>query len=272
MGTWMFFPIFGNIGIFTADRQILEKELKVGCYSLKAFYMARTIFLLPLNCIWPFIWVTGVFWITNANPSFIVYVQVLLIVFLNYSVFEGVGQLISASGMNMAHASTLAMLLVTYWFAYSGFFIEIFRLHIWIRWVADLNTFRYSVHLMMHTILTDDVQFSCSERATINPTSKNFCESGATWMPSSEAKRIYGIDTSPALCLCVLFISVFVIRLSGFALLRYSLRNVLSSVRHQQCVSFGSLLSFSSAGRKLSKETAIISSVPKLDDEASCSI
>merc|ERR1719502_2669465 len=68
MGTWMFFPLFGNMGAFKENRDVLEKELKMSSYSLEAFYIARSLLLIPLAFVIPLMWFIAVYWMSNANP------------------------------------------------------------------------------------------------------------------------------------------------------------------------------------------------------------
>merc|ERR1719487_2481854 len=103
----MFLPIFGGTGTFAAEGDMVRKELKAGNYALRSYYLARTLMLIPLDLVWPTLWVTGVFWMTNLNPSFTVYLLTLTQVWLAFAAFQSVGLMIAASGMPPGSASTL---------------------------------------------------------------------------------------------------------------------------------------------------------------------
>merc|ERR1711988_1701688 len=96
----MFFPFFGNMGVFEEHRDSLEKDLKMHSYSLEAYYVARSLLLMPLGLIWPLFWFTGVYWLSNINSSLGTYAIAQMLLFLNYILFEGMGQTISASGLS----------------------------------------------------------------------------------------------------------------------------------------------------------------------------
>jgi len=65
-GQFMFFPMFGSLGTFQELRKVLEKELRMGCYSVEAFYVARAILLYPLEIVWPTV---GVPWFSGLPMS-----------------------------------------------------------------------------------------------------------------------------------------------------------------------------------------------------------
>eukprot|EP00928_Gymnodinium_smaydae_P002677 TRINITY_DN10961_c0_g1_i1.p1 TRINITY_DN10961_c0_g1~~TRINITY_DN10961_c0_g1_i1.p1 ORF type:complete len:631 (-),score=87.62 TRINITY_DN10961_c0_g1_i1:337-2229(-) len=163
VGTWMFFPLFGSTMLFQSVRSVLTKELKLGCYSLEVFYIARTILLLPFEFVYPTVWTTGVYWLTNANPDITAYLQVMLLVYITYVLFQGVGLAISAAGMPPARSGTMSILIITYYFAWNNFFMDLRLVPSWISWVRHLNTFSYNLELMMNMIFSDSVEFSCGK-------------------------------------------------------------------------------------------------------------
>jgi ABC-type multidrug transport system ATPase subunit len=225
LGTWMFFPLFGCLGTFQTNRSVLEKELKKGFYSVEAFFLVRGFLLLPLSFIWPIFWTAGVFWISNVHPQVGVYVLFQLVVFLSLGVFEGAGQAISAGNFNPAHASTFAMILINFWFGWSGFLIDLARIPASIRWLTHGNVFMYSVNLGMHVIFTDDISFTCSK--PWGGTSSAECQSGQDTFLGKQALVTQGITRSVRLCLCVLIASFFGVRILAYALLRFDMRHIL---------------------------------------------
>jgi hypothetical protein len=232
MGTWMFFPLFSGIGTFPSVRRVLEKELRVGCYSLLSFYVARTLLLLPLDLVWPTAWTTGVFWITNLRPDFWVWIQTVLLVYLSFSAFQGIGLAISASGMPPARSGTTAILLITYFFAWSGFFVSLDRVPGWISWASNVNPFRFSVELMMQIIMHGDVEFSCSGLPSAGDSSKvgEGCIVGSdgSWsLSGSAALERHSITTDPWLCALVILAVLLGSRVLAFVLLWMDLRTAI---------------------------------------------
>lgn len=238
VGTWMFFPLFGGIGTFPSVRRVLEKELRVGCYSLLSFYVARTIVLLPIELVWPTVWVTGVYWITNLNPDFWVYLQVLLLIYTTFSAFTGVGLVISASGMPPARSGTMAILLITFFFAWSGFFVSLDRVSV-LSHAADVNPFRFSVELMMQIVMQGDVEFLCGTAASAGDVSKlgQGCAQAVdgTWVLSGAAAlERHGMTTDPWLCVAVILAVLVASRLLAFGLLWSDLRTAINGAKGMQ--------------------------------------
>jgi len=229
LGTWMFFPLFANIQAFQTHRKMLEKELKKGCYSLEAYYITRTLLVLPLNLVWPLFWTAGVYWIANANPNFGAYIQFQPLVFLNFAIFEGAGQMISAIDMSSAHANTLTLICITFWFAWSGFFLELNRIPEFVRWMTHGNVFMYGVQLGVQILLSSDLTFSCEGFGSAY-TSRT-CESAADTFSGLEAQGLVGIDRTPTLCMLVLVGTLFVTRLLTYGLLRYNLHAIVNGVK-----------------------------------------
>jgi len=194
--------------------------------------------MLPLELIWPTFWLTGVFWICNIRPDFWIFLEALLLIYLSFSAFQGVGLAISASGMPMARAMTTSILLITYFFAWSGFFVSLERVPRWISWVADVNPFRFTVELMMQVIMQGDVEFDCGGGATTGDVSKvgAGCVQTAdgTWVLSGAAAlQRHGMTSSPGVCLAVIFGVLVGARLLAFGLLWRDLRTAINGA--EQC-------------------------------------
>eukprot|EP00933_Yihiella_yeosuensis_P044697 TRINITY_DN39961_c0_g1_i1.p1 TRINITY_DN39961_c0_g1~~TRINITY_DN39961_c0_g1_i1.p1 ORF type:complete len:665 (-),score=88.38 TRINITY_DN39961_c0_g1_i1:80-2074(-) len=237
-GTWMFFPIFGGMATFPSFRKVLEKELSVGCYSLGAFYVARTLLVLPLEYSWPTLWTAGVFWITNINPNFWIYLQFQCMVYLSFAVFHGFGLAISASGMPPGRSNTFALLAITYFFAWSGFFADMGKLPAWISWLRHTNPFAYSLQLAMHIILPKDLEFTCDGSESTASHSPHLGEGcvrragdGQIVLTGEGARERHGVNSSPLLCLLVLICCLVLSRVLAYILLRYDLRASVDGIK-----------------------------------------
>lgn len=233
MGSWMFFPLMESTQTFNSVKKVLEKELSVGCYSLISFYVARTLLLLPLDLVFPTMWTTGLFWLTNLRPDSGVYVQVVLLVYLCFTTFQGIGLAISASGMSQERSAVTSMLLITYLFAWSGFFMSFERLPDWMVWVSDVNPFRYSVELMMQILMQGDVVFDCSQAADgagdISLMGEGCVHApGGAWVLSGRAAlERHEITSNPWFSLVVIFAVAVVARVLAFWLLWRDLRTAI---------------------------------------------
>jgi hypothetical protein len=225
MGTWLFFPIFGGMTLFLADRPMVSKELKVGCYLLSAYYVARTLLTLPLEFVWPTLWITCFFWATRLSPYPIAYVLMMLLCYLNYVVFQSVGLLMSASNMPLSRANTVNLLLITYLFAWSGLMMDMRRVPGWLHWASDGNIFAASIRVAFR-IVTEGVDYTCSSSGSGSPEG---CNDGV--LTGSEAREWLGVGGSPLVYVLGLVLLLLICRLLSFALLRYSLRDAIDGAR-----------------------------------------
>jgi ABC-type multidrug transport system ATPase subunit len=222
IGTWSFFPLLNSLPIF-ADKTLLIKELRVGAYPLSAFYISRTVTTLPLEFVWPFFYTTIVFWLTNVNPSFVVYLCSFCVVMLNVFAMQAVGLAISAA-VPAKHQVTTTLLLITYYFAYSGLFMPLDKLPVWLRWVHHCNLLMYGYHLLLRTVFTDDITFSCMPSAE-GVSSYSQCLLDTSYRINSEdILASHGIDKSALLCICFAVGCIFVMRTVAFVFLQRAVR------------------------------------------------
>jgi len=233
VGTWMFFPLMAGIATFPAVKRVLEKELRVGCYSLSSFYIARTLLLLPVEFAWPTLWTTGVYWIIDLRPDLVAFLETLLLVYFSYTTFEGVGLAISASGLPPGQSSTMAILLITFFFAWTGFFVSLERVPGWIRWCADFNPFRYSVELLMQIVMQGDIEFTCDNvvsAGVVSETGEGCAQTAnGTWtLSGAAALKRQGMTSDPWLCIGVIFLVLVIARVLAFALLWKDLRTAIN--------------------------------------------
>jgi len=226
MGTWMFFPVMGGTHAFMGDRPVLEKELKVGCYSLHSYYIARTLLTLPIEWIWPLLWTTSVFWMTNLNPSFWIYMAVLCLVLVDYTMFQAVGLVIAASNIPMHQAATVSILLITYFFGWSGLLMDMGRIPAWIRWGGEVNIFKSVVNLMFG-LVTDGVEHVCGESYAGGDVAKADigCDDGV--ISPTEARLRMGVLRSPLADVILVASALVACRFLAYVLLRKSMRSAI---------------------------------------------
>ena len=176
----------------------------------------------PLEFIWPIFWLTIVFWLTNANPSFVVFLFSFFAVMLNILAMQAVGLAISA-GVPQKHQMTVTILLITYYFGYSGLFMPMEQLPVWIRWVEHLNLLLYSYHLLLKIIFTGDRTFSCfgDSSATDFPTC---IENRAYRITDADIFDRYSVDKSVATCVGFAVGTIFVMRAVSFVFLARAVR------------------------------------------------
>lgn len=141
VGTWMFFPVINSMMVFSADRVVVRKELYVGAYRLSAYYIARVTTILPFEFFKAWVFNTIVYCITlPGDASFAQYALLCSAIWLSMTSFYAVGLTISA-GVPERHVMTVSIILITFFFGYSGFFVPFDQVPIWLRWVEHGNLF-----------------------------------------------------------------------------------------------------------------------------------
>jgi len=213
VGTWTFFPMFGAMPCFVENSVILRKELSVGAYNLLAFYVARTVTVIPLDWGWPFFYTTAVYWMTLPNPSFIAYIATLGSTLLTVVTMQSVGQLISA-GVPKEQMVTVSVLVITYFFGYSGLFAP--DVESWLSWAEELNLLVYAYHLLLRGIITEEMSFTC------DPLRSDYTVCPPGPIRSWDVLEKHNVDNTAGFCVAVLVGSSVGMRLLAYRILRHT--------------------------------------------------
>eukprot|EP00937_MAST-01D_sp_MAST-1D-sp2_P001352 g1352.t1 len=178
IGTWTFFPMFNSMPVFPAFMDVLRHEVRAGQYRLSAFYVARTLRTLPLELVFPSLYIAIVWWMGDLNPSAASFARGYLAILLNLVTMQSVGLCISA-GVPESKMVTCAILVITFFFGSSGLFVESTRLPAWFAWTRHVNLLRYGYNLLMHQVFLPEggggsMAFSCATHSAYE-----LCRAGA---------------------------------------------------------------------------------------------
>lgn len=239
LGTWMFFPLFACLGFFQENRSLMVKELRLGCYSVNAMYIARTLLLLPIDLLWPTFFATGLFWTTGINRNFGVYIQILLMTHTCFILFSGIGLCMSASGLKPSRAHVCALTLIIFAFSWSGLFRDMSGLPEVLQWVGDGNIFMYMLQGMMHIVIHDGYDFMCgfivkSDRAYDRNNSGCIVNADGDFiLPAHAARKRLGIDKDMLLSIVISVSSAMLCRALALALLHYDLWSTVYGAKEE---------------------------------------
>merc|ERR1712224_1005082 len=145
-----------------------------------------------------------------GNPSFSVYVSVLALVFLSFTVFQAVGLMIAASGMPQDSAATFAILLITYFFGWTPLLMDPRRVPAWLHWAKDANIFNKAVD-MVFSVAIKSREFVCGPASELTHAQLG-CEDDI--VTGEEARARVGITSSPIHCFVILLVCGIVFRLT----------------------------------------------------------
>jgi len=211
VGTWTFFPMFASMATFIDHAVILRKELSVGSYSLSAFFTAKTVAVLPLDWAWPVFYVTIVYWMTAPNLLFSAYLSVLGSTLLTVVAMQSVGLVISA-GVPANQMVTVAVLIITFFFGYSGLFAP--NMAYWLTWAEKLNLLVYAYTLHLRSIFTVDLTFNCK-----TPLSE-YANCPAEKIRNESIFEEHNVKYSSSICVLVLVAASLLLRFISYRLLR----------------------------------------------------
>jgi len=72
IGTWMFFPVFDSLALFSKGKDSLKKELHVNSYRLSAYFVSQTTAALMPMIFWCTVWMSIVYCFTLAPTGYVV--------------------------------------------------------------------------------------------------------------------------------------------------------------------------------------------------------
>eukprot|EP00041_Stephanoeca_diplocostata_P011915 m.197985 g.197985 ORF g.197985 m.197985 type:complete len:694 (+) comp18726_c0_seq1:57-2138(+) len=215
-GTWMFFPLINALGVFIQDRVVLRKELYVGAYRLSAYYMTRVVTLLPFEMLYAWLFVTSLYLMALLKDgSFEQYILLIFATWLSMSAFYAVGFIIAA-GVPDRHLQTAAILAITFFFAYSGFFKPFDDIAAWMRWTEHVNLLLYGYHLIMYILFHYGPDYTC----VLGEDTQYDDECADGVITPQEALDFYDVTKSPALSIGVLLGGTLVLHYLAYRFLR----------------------------------------------------
>lgn len=142
-----FAALFASLFTFPLEFQMLVKERQSGMYRLSAYYFARTLSDLPMDCFIPTLFVWILYWMCglriNAGAFFAMWWSVLLILLVGQSV----GLLIGATVMNPQNGQAIATILMLSLMLVGGYYVT--DIPVWIAWVKYVSVIYWGWNLML---------------------------------------------------------------------------------------------------------------------------
>eukprot|EP00040_Diaphanoeca_grandis_P023183 m.125735 g.125735 ORF g.125735 m.125735 type:complete len:667 (-) comp29148_c0_seq1:198-2198(-) len=228
VGTWMFFPIINAGFVFGPERVTTRKELYVGAYRLSAYYIARIGVLIPFDMLYAWMFTTIVYVMSvPRDASFEQYVYLILATWLSMITYTSIG-LAVATAIPGQHIMTVSILLITFSFAFTGFFIPFPNMSEWLRWTEHANMLVYSYQMIEHIVYElgpafpciDDIDFTEFSNECNNTIYNTTTNLGV--VSQSEALEHFGINKDMGLCVGILIGVSFCLNIFAYRALRFS--------------------------------------------------
>ncbi|GFR49801.1 hypothetical protein Agub_g11739, partial [Astrephomene gubernaculifera] len=163
-----FATLFAALFTFPAEFQMLVKERQSGMYRLSAYYVARTLSDLPMDCLLPSLFVAIVYWMAGLRPEagafFSCWSSVLLIVLTSQSI----GLLIGATVINPQNGQTIATIFMLTTMLVGGYYVR--GIPVWIAWLKYASFIYWGWNLLLkiefrHRLMEGCEGLSEAERA-----------------------------------------------------------------------------------------------------------
>ncbi|XP_045029361.1 ATP-binding cassette sub-family G member 1 isoform X2 [Daphnia magna] len=210
----LFAAMMPTIVTFPLERKVLVREHLNHWYSLKAYYLAKTLADIPFQIVFPLLYLLIVYLMTNQPMSIQRFGMLLCITICMSLVAQGIGLLVGAAfsiqvAVFVAPASTIPFLL------FSGFFVNLNSIPIYMSWIADVSFFRYAFAGSMLSIYGGErAPLTCSQPYCHFRYAQKFLE------------QFDLAQSSYYLSVVGLLVFFFVIRVAGYVVLRFKLRHV----------------------------------------------
>ncbi|GLC39402.1 hypothetical protein PLESTM_000892900 [Pleodorina starrii] len=142
-----FSTLFAALFTFPLEFQMLVKERQSGMYRLSAYYLARTLSDLPMDCFLPSLFVWIIYWMAglrlDAGAFFAHWASILLIVLTSQSV----GLLIGATVINPQNGQTVATIFMLATMLVGGYYVR--GMPVWIAWLKFVSFIYWGWNLLL---------------------------------------------------------------------------------------------------------------------------
>jgi ABC-type multidrug transport system permease subunit len=216
MTFWPLQTMMFGILSFPFERAVIEKERASGSYRLSSYFVAKSLGEAPLKLVLPTLFLIIAYWMANINPSFAVFLAILVFQLLSVLVAESLGLFLGAALKNLHHAITAATVLLMSLMLVGGFFVRNLPhwLGVWGKW---LSFFKYAYNACLRLEFNGDRIYKCVD-GSIVPSCQN--NPNGTF-PSHDALGYFDIGIDIGLNFLVLFGMFIVFRLCAYLALRF---------------------------------------------------
>lgn len=122
---------------FPTEIGMVLKEKSSGMYRLSAYYLARTLSSLPLDLVYPVMFVTIIYWSGGLRPQFQWFLANLCGVLLGVLTAQSIGLLLGAAFVNLQKAQTMCTIIILTFMLVSGFWVR--SVPSWMQWLKYLS-------------------------------------------------------------------------------------------------------------------------------------
>eukprot|EP00298_Acanthocystis_sp_HF-20_P016830 c21598_g1_i1.p1 GENE.c21598_g1_i1~~c21598_g1_i1.p1 ORF type:complete len:616 (+),score=178.92 c21598_g1_i1:1-1848(+) len=214
VATWMFFPTFASLFLYSSERVMLQKELRSGSFRLSAWFIAKSVTHYFVSLIWPVIWCPIVYYMTGINDSFVSFILSFFVIVLTVALFDSLGWWVGV--IVPGHRGPTVMELVdTFCFAFAGLLNP--NLWEWVTYLRYITLLMYPYEIFLVTAFYE-ITFVCNSNAS----EYEVCRKGGQTISGSDVINKY-VTVPTWVSVLVTLVSIVILRVWTYRSLRKQL-------------------------------------------------
>lgn len=159
----IFWPLeicFQGILSIPSERSVISKERASGSFRLSAYYVAKCLSETPLKLVLPTLSFTISYWMANLNPSFSIFLGILVFLLTVVLVAESFGVLLGALFPTVGEAWVTGNVILVASLLTCGYFIQHMPhwLKVWTKW---LSFYKYAYDACIQLIFMGGYTYEC---------------------------------------------------------------------------------------------------------------